>query len=644
MKLSRKILLVFTLFLVLALSSCGKKYTVKFETNGGSYIQPVEVSKNDTIGKLPIPTKEKYIFDGWHLDNNFTQTVSESYEVTKDLTLYAKWKESACVVTFENYKTVQVNYGDKVSVPAAPTKVGHNFAGWYTDSELTNKFDFSTPITSSITLYQKWSKKTFNVAYCYNGETTKVEYEYGSMLDLSSKSTKDGYHFVGWSYYGDILTESIEVVSNMTLYEVWEIKDETLKSYIDSMIPTTTISDLNLFTELENCTAEFVWTSSNKDVIGEDGKVRRATSDVTVKLEVNIIFPTRTVSYEYNVLVKKLELKSLVAGKIVSGYLYAGSFNGLPQKAIEQLDYINYSFAKINNGVIQLNETDALKTILSYRNEGVRVGLAIGGWGAGGFSEAMHNAASRTKLIDSIMEKVKYYQFDGIDIDWEYPTSGAAGIAFSASDRENLNLFCKELRERFNKYRSDLVISIAVTNNDKYFDFNTLKQYVNYFNLMTYDFALGKTAYHDSALYSVNATASMDNSVRYLLNYVDASMIIPGAAFYGRRAAFASSASTYLCANLSTDLVNGSIDFKDLKKIMLQNADFVESYDEQAEAAYAIYNNIFYTYDNERSVKAKCDYIKTKQLGGIMCWELTQDYTDENGVNVLLNTMYQNLN
>lgn len=54
---------------------------------------------------------------------------------------------------------VKVVYGDVLVAPANPTKDGFVFDGWYTDKELTNKYDFSQKVTKSFTLYAKWAVK-----------------------------------------------------------------------------------------------------------------------------------------------------------------------------------------------------------------------------------------------------------------------------------------------------------------------------------------------------------------------------------------------------------------------------------------------------------------------------------------------------
>ncbi len=55
--------------------------------------------------------------------------------------------------------SVKVNEGETLTEPSAPEKVGFEFAGWYSDRELTEKYDFSAKVTASFTLYAKWVKK-----------------------------------------------------------------------------------------------------------------------------------------------------------------------------------------------------------------------------------------------------------------------------------------------------------------------------------------------------------------------------------------------------------------------------------------------------------------------------------------------------
>jgi GH18 family chitinase len=95
---------------------------------------------------------------------------------------------------------------------------------------------------------------------------------------------------------------------------------------------------------------------------------------------------------------------------------------------LDRIDVINYSFGGINNNHVSINGLTNLTTIMEQAHaHGVRVVLAIGGWGVDGFSQACSTVESRATFIDSIMETIQKNRFDGIDIDWEYPTSTAGG-------------------------------------------------------------------------------------------------------------------------------------------------------------------------------------------------------------------------
>lgn len=67
------------------------KYTVHFDTDGGTYVSDMIVS---VIDRSPETTKDGYEFEGWYTDKTFSNKISFPYEVTEDLTLYAKWTQS----------------------------------------------------------------------------------------------------------------------------------------------------------------------------------------------------------------------------------------------------------------------------------------------------------------------------------------------------------------------------------------------------------------------------------------------------------------------------------------------------------------------------------------------------------------------
>ena len=71
----------------------GKEYTVTFVTGGGSAVNPQTVCDGDIVFKPANPKKEGFTFEGWYADEACTELYNFRTPVTKDITLYAKWKE-----------------------------------------------------------------------------------------------------------------------------------------------------------------------------------------------------------------------------------------------------------------------------------------------------------------------------------------------------------------------------------------------------------------------------------------------------------------------------------------------------------------------------------------------------------------------
>lgn len=619
-------------------------YIVNFNTNTEDTIQSQIVKYQEQVIMPDLIYKDGAIFDGWYLNGELYDFTTS---ITQNITLEAKWSVKTFIVRFNTndgskIPNQKVEYLDFAKQPSNPFKEGYMFMGWYLNDEL---FDFTTPIINDLTLVAKWEPRKYRIRFDTNFELDiddQMVY-FGEKIIIKEELVRPGYEFIGWYEHGKRFDLNTPIGEPHSLIAKWDISKELLTELLASSIAKITEEELYLPTTLNDLNGTITWQSSNEEVVNSSGKVKRLTYDVNVVLKAIIEKENETFELEFKTMVKKIDLKPLINGKIVSGYLYfGGGVTPLSEKAISQLDLINYSFGEIKDGKVYLPYPDAAKEVLKYRQSGVRVVLAIGGWGAGGFSEAMISAETRTKLIGSIMDILKEYQFDGIDIDWEYPTSSVAGISSNPNDKNNLTLFCQEMKEKMRLYRDDLLLSIAVTPSDTFYDFRKLNEYVDIFNVMTYDFAMGNNANHDSPLYSSSyGSSSIDKAVNFMKSRVDANKIIPGAAFYCRNGKFSDHQT--LGARLSTSMAVGAISFKKLKEMMLKDTSFVENYDVTAGAAYAIYNGNFYSYDNERSIKEKCEYVKNNQLGGLMCWDLSQDYVANDGTSLLINAMYVTL-
>lgn len=149
------------------------EHTVTFHPNNGQNNSTQTVTDGSKVTKPTDPTRDGYKFEGWYTDSDLKNAYDFSKTVTSDLDLYAKWTKIETPVTPVEDHTVtfhpangQSNFtqavadGNKAVKPTDPTQNGYTFNGWYTDSALTNAYDFDTPVNKDIDLYAKWTKNT----------------------------------------------------------------------------------------------------------------------------------------------------------------------------------------------------------------------------------------------------------------------------------------------------------------------------------------------------------------------------------------------------------------------------------------------------------------------------------------------------
>ena len=132
------------------------------------------------------------------------------------------------------------------------------------------------------------------------------------------------------------------------------------------------------------------------------------------------------------------------AQRLVVAYVGAGS-DVMPDTRL--MTHIDYAFGHVNetfNG-ITISRPERLEAIVAAKGD-VKVSLSIGGWGSGRFSEMAATEAGRKAFALDCARVIRQYGLDGIDLDWEYPTSSAAGISSSPEDTENFTLLMKEIR------------------------------------------------------------------------------------------------------------------------------------------------------------------------------------------------------
>lgn len=135
------------------------RYTVTFDSSGGSSVSPQTVEYGSKAVDPGTPVKSGKVFTGWYYDN---KEWDFGTPVTGNITLVARW-QSEVIVTFDvqGYGVAPppqyLGKGDKIAEPADPSSDGRIFEGWFGESACITKWDFGTPVTSSFTLYAKWT-------------------------------------------------------------------------------------------------------------------------------------------------------------------------------------------------------------------------------------------------------------------------------------------------------------------------------------------------------------------------------------------------------------------------------------------------------------------------------------------------------
>ncbi len=110
-----------------------------------------------------------YRFDGWYDDDTFTRQINTTSVISGNMTLYAKWTQTAFTVSYEENLVGVDEVANAELVNAIPSESdlpsltdpydNYTFEGWYTDAKCTTKAIAETAITADTTLYAKWNKK-----------------------------------------------------------------------------------------------------------------------------------------------------------------------------------------------------------------------------------------------------------------------------------------------------------------------------------------------------------------------------------------------------------------------------------------------------------------------------------------------------
>ena len=301
--------------------------------------------------------------------------------------------------------------------------------------------------------------RTLKVAYEQAKEVLEVENLFLNLPDIESLSIyyyetleaiNQAYHNLNdlqrasFNIEKYLLLQEYNNKMNKELIPEYRLREEeeilVIKNNIDTIIPLETKNNLNLPTRHTSSFVEFTltWTSSSP-IINSLGEITRPDFDTDVDLTVLIQCRFTNQTYTVSIKVKGLlevDLPPLDGTKkLTFAYLRTtGVGTNLLERDYMKIDVINYAFAKIVNGELSILPLSNLNTVLRLRAKGLRVVVVIDGVSTEtreAFALAASNSTNREKLANSIANIIEQYQFDGVDLDWEFPSGTTEKNNFS---------------------------------------------------------------------------------------------------------------------------------------------------------------------------------------------------------------------
>ncbi|MBA4862633.1 glycoside hydrolase family 18 protein [Streptomyces sp. PSKA54] len=346
---------------------------------------------------------------------------------------------------------------------------------------------------------------------------------------------------------------------------------------------------------------------------------------------------------EWGVYGRDYHVKNLVtsgsAGKITHiNYAFGNVVDGKCAIGDSWADYEKpYSAEQSVDGVadsedqpLRGNFNQLRKLKAKYPN--IKVLWSFGGWTwSGGFIEAAKDPAAFADSCYDLVEDPRWADvFDGIDIDWEYPN--ACGLTCDTSGAAGYGNVMSALRAKFgSKYLVTSAITADASDGGKIdaVDYGGASKYLNWYNVMTYDFfgawaANGPTAPHSPLTSYPGIPAEGYNSAAAIAKLkaqgVPASKLLLGIGFYGRGwtgvtqsepggTATGPAAGTYEA---------GFEDYKVLKTICPATG-------RVGGTSYAHCGTDWWSYDTPTTIRSKMGWAKDQGLGGAFFWEFSGD-------------------
>ncbi|KAL1840775.1 hypothetical protein VTJ49DRAFT_7730 [Mycothermus thermophilus] len=272
--------------------------------------------------------------------------------------------------------------------------------------------------------------------------------------------------------------------------------------------------------------------------------------------------------------------------------------------------------------------------LLKRRNRNLKVLLSIGGWTySPNFRQPASTQHGRETFARTSVELLSQLGFDGLDIDWEYPqnpSEAADFVSLLSTVRSELDAYARRVNPDRPPHFELTVACPAGAHNYNNLDIRNMDHYLDFWNLMAYDYAgsWDRVAGHQANLYPCthNAAAtpfSTDAAVRhYMSQGVHPSKIVVGMPLYGRAFEGTDGPGTPYNGIGEGTWENGVHDYK---RLPLEGSDVRMDYDAGASYCYHPGRRVMVSYDTVDMARRKAEYIRQCGLGGGMWWESSAD-------------------
>lgn len=625
-----------------------KPYIIEFYDED-ELIKTIEVIPGEPLEE-PTYEKNGYLFLGWDTDLS---------DIAGDMKVYAELVALNYDITYHNSNRngnpTSYNIEDCPIKLYDAEKEGYIFDGWYDSETGGNKITVIAVGTyGNLDLYARFYKKvevSFKLEGGYFSSKTIEDYDLAEASETGNyKATlyetlelpvpfKYGYNFKGWSANGNIIDTVSSEIS--ILSAVWEMRsnipEDQMLSFEEEMtekLYKTITSDITLPETIENTNITVSWSSSDESLITAGGKVTRQYGE-DKKCTLKAVMKAGDVVKEFSITVTVARgYKDISEGGIIAGYNYTS--NTPSDETLQKVDILYCAFGSAGaNGHIS-NYINIGAYIKSYMDKAHSYGdYVILSINTSNLDVVCRKAELINVFVNDCVSIINEYGFDGIDIDWERP---------AVNEKQNYTALMKALYTKVKANNPEHLVTTATAAGPwQYpsFDLENSIQYIDYINLMAYDLQTNSKSTHHSALYpstkgytvggcSIDETIPLYNKLG-----VPNSKIIVGLPFYGRQ--FIETDGIGKSSSTGGSATQTFIYQTYLNNPNAQGVTIV--FDDECKVPY-IYdsnNRLFISYDNEKSIGYKCEYVKEKGLAGMMYWQDSQDYQ-----HILLNALYSN--